>query len=121
MATQLEELLAVIAANTDALAAVNDALRSAARAANDAGRIASLLQREAQDCEYEPVPQPSRDALQSLLQRTGYVNLRAADLANKLREVQRGLRDLTADCERLLAAAPPLDAPQPAPPGEDVP
>jgi outer membrane murein-binding lipoprotein Lpp len=126
MSTQLDELAQEIERARPALQEAVATLRLAARSVNDVGRLASLLQREAQDAEFEGVPNTVRPSLQDLLQRTGYVNLRAGELATRLRELHTGLTDLTGDAEAVLertlaaqrAAAPEVATDTPTAPSD---
>lgn len=119
MSTQLDELAQEIERTRPELQDAAATLRAAARSVNDVGRLASTLQREAQDCEFDGVPPHVRPKLQDLLQRTGYVNLRAGELATRLRELHVGLADLQADAEALLTARASAPAPLRTSPATD--
>lgn len=116
MSTPLDELAQEIDRTRPELQDAAAVLRAAARSVNEVGRLASTLQREAQDCEFDPIAPHVLARLHDLLQRTGYVNLRAGELASRLRELHTGLTDLQADAEALLVARqqPPRAAQQAA-------
>lgn len=101
--TELEDLRTHCRAADAQLGAALDDLRAALAALETIGETAARIQREARDVEFEPVPPRVRAHLDgSLLQRTGFVNTRAADAAKKIRELAQGLRDLRADCAALV-------------------
>lgn len=72
-------------------------LRLAAKAVNDLGALASKLQRDAQDMEYTATPEMKALLDGSYIQRTGFVNKRAAEASELLRQLSRGVIDLMAD------------------------
>lgn len=95
--------VAAIAAEAP-LDAASEALRACSRAINDLGSLASKLQGAGQDAEsVDELPRPIRAFLDgSLLQRTEYVNLRAAEFVKACRLLSQGLRDLKGDCEKVV-------------------
>jgi len=113
MSKELEELVKacndVLTPKEGAMAVALEALRAAAKAVNDLTAAVSVVHREAQDCEYEPLSDPVRAHLDGcLLQRTGSVLTNAPRAAHALRMLSTGVRELEADCRKVteLAAAP---------------
>lgn len=102
--TQLEELLQAAAESDAPLGVALDALRSATVVVTEVVTRAASLQGEAHDAEFEDLPARTRAHLEGrLLQRTRFVQDRAADLVNRIRDLAQGIRDLRADCAELEA------------------
>ena len=104
---ELEELRQKAAEAGPLLEATLAALRDAVLSVNSLGLLAGDLQREAVDCEFEPIPPAVRAHLDGrLLQRTGYVSKQAAETGKRLRELAQGVRVLHENCAQLVALVP---------------
>ncbi len=98
-----------LAASADELAQHLETVRAGVRAINALGALASRLQGVAQDAEFDATVPAQRQALQDLLQRTGYVNLRSGDLATKMRDLHQGILDLQGNVAAARTAFPPAE------------
>lgn len=109
---ELQELRQKAAEAGPLLEATLSALRDAALSVNSLALVAGDLQREAADCEFEPIPPAVRAHLDGrLLQRTGYVTKQAATAGRTLRELAQGVRALAENCAQFVALVPEAPAP----------
>lgn len=107
MGKELTELREKAAAADAMCTEVLGALRDATTSVHSLTLLAMDLQREAADCEFEELAPAVRAHLDGrLLQRTGYVTVRATELGRKLRDLAQGVRDLQGDCTQLVVLVP---------------
>lgn len=111
---ELQELLEQCAAAPSRLERYEAAVRTVLRELNDLVALAATLQKEAADTEFEAVRPDLKAFIDgSLLQRIGFVALRAPQVIATLRPLGQGLRDLRGDCEAMMQRArtePPAGA-----------
>lgn len=107
MSTALQELHTKAAEAEPLLESALAALRDAALAVHSLALIAGDLQREAADCEFEPLSPALAAHLEGrLLQRVRFTLSRAQQAGDKLRELTAGARSLRQDCADLLPLLP---------------
>lgn len=109
--TEETEYVTAISDSESQLADALAGLRQAAKIVNDLGALASTMQRTAQDIEYAPVGAELKSFLDgNYIQRTGFVNKRASEAAELLRQLSRGVVDLMSDGQKATAIVEKADA-----------
>ena len=85
-------------------------LRASSRSLNELGAVASRLQGEIEDALFDETDPMVKVALRdNALQRVRFVNEKAAELTQRLRDLITGIRDLQHDC-RLVETHAMTDA-----------
>lgn len=107
MSKELQELRTAAVDADPQLAELLTQLREAVFAVESLGLLTSVLQREAKDCEFEPIPAEVSVHLEGrLLQRTRYIASRVAEAGKHLRDLAQAVRTLREDAAALVALVP---------------
>lgn len=111
MSKELQELRTAAVEADPLLTGILTELREASFAIESLGLLAGRLQREATDCEFEPIPPAVQVHLDGrLLQRTRYIASRVAETGKHLRNLALAVRTLQTDAAALVALVPEAPA-----------